>query len=707
MLSIKKIIFNILFFSVLFFSSQVFAITSNWQRTEGNEGKARFIYAGKTSGDSNNLLAGLEFSFEKDWHTYWKNSGDSGVPVAIDFSNSKNIEDIKIIWPAPKREVIYGVETFILGGDKVILPLIITPKNFNEPMELKLKASFAVCKDVCLFAEGKYEAKINPDYFNQNIKNEIEKFIAKTPKLNFNKDAEIKNIKADDSQIITEIKIKENLISKNADIFISEESKNFRFPKTKKVYYKNSEILKIFSPYETLVKGETLENKNLNFVFSNDEYSIEKNIENIQLEKSPSRKDSKEIKSKHSKSITIITAIIAALIGGLILNIMPCVLPVLSLKIFGMVKHGASDKKYIRKSFLFSTLGILFSFLLLAIGVVFLKQAGESVGWGIQFQEPYFIIFLCFILALFAANQFGLFEVLLPSKANDKINNLLDKSGDSSALGSFLTGAFATLLATPCTAPFLTTAVSFAFAGDNLTIFLIFFFMGLGLAMPYILIMIAPSLVKIFPKPGAWMLKVRIILGVLIYLTTYWLLYVLVNNAGYYVPIIVFVGIHMIFIFLWIAKIKNIYFVRVFIAIAWVIIVVLLMCHFVMTKENEVKQYHNEWIEFDEKKISEYVKKGRVVLVDVTADWCLTCKFNKLNTINPSMDFLKENKVILMRADFTKPSEKIHNFLVKNGRYAIPFNKIYGPKKPDGIILGELLDKKNLRKAVFDAIDSD
>ncbi len=701
--------FNFIFLKIIFLfliSFNANALNTNWQGTEGNEGKARFIYAGKTSGDSSTLLAGLEFNFQKDWHTYWKNSGDSGVPVAIDFSKLKNIKDIQIIWPAPKREIIYGIETYILSGDKLIIPLIITPQNSEEKINLNLNVKFAVCKEVCLFTEANFEQEIPQNYHSDNMKNEIENFIKKSPTREKNNNAEFINISANEKEIISEIKIAREFISKNADIFISEESKNFRFPKTKKSYDENNSILKITSPYEILLKGETLENKNINIVFSNEENSLEKDISEVKIAKALEEKEiskSKIVNNKTSENISILTAIIAALLGGLILNIMPCVLPVLSLKIFGMVKHGASDAKYIRKSFLFSTLGILFSFLILAIAVVLLKEAGHIVGWGIQFQEPYFIIFLCIILTLFAANQFGLFEVLLPSKANDKINNLLNKSDDSSAMGSFLTGAFATLLATPCTAPFLTTAVSFAFAGSNKIIFLIFFFMGLGLAMPYILIMIAPSIVKIFPKPGNWMIKVRIVLGILIYLTIYWLLYVLYNNAGNLVPFVIFSAIHIIFFFLWYAKKKNSEFIRIFLALIWVIASTYIISGFLIHKEIEVKKHQSEWVKFEEDKIQNYVGQGRVVLVDVTADWCLTCKFNKLKTINPMMGYLKKNNVVLMQADYTKPSAEIHNFLAKNDRYAIPFNIVYGPSKKKGVKLSEILTAEEIKKAISKA----
>ncbi len=686
----KNLIANILLFiTVIFFSSTAFAYQSPWQGTEKDEGKLRLVYAGESEGK---IYAGLEFEFKGNWHTYWKYSGDSGMPVTIENKNSENIKSIETIWPVPTRDDFYGVESWAYHNH-VIIPLVITPSDIEKDVTLNLNIKYAVCDEVCLFSESNFSNRIPSGEINEGELKRINKFIELSPAKH--DDIKFQRSEFDDKQLTIELVIPQDKLSINADMFISEATKNFRFPKPKKIYDEATSVLKFIFDYEVKLKGQTLKGKELEITLSNGENSVSQNINGnfTSNTKVPSR----------ATSTTLIAALIAAFIGGLILNIMPCVLPVISLKIFGVMKHGAKDKKFIRKSFFYSSLGIIFSFIVLALAVIILKYAGHSIGWGIQFQQPYFIIFLMLLVTLFAANQWGWFEVLLPTKLGDKINQAIENHGESTPFGNFLTGAFATLLATPCTAPFLTTAVSFAFAGSNWNIILIFIVMGFGLAFPYILLMLFPRVARSFPKPGKWMAKVKIFLGFLLYFTNFWLIYVLFNSAGYFVPIIVVTCIHVLLLLLYIAKWKNLDRVRTIAATVWVIIATFGLTHYLISGESFEKSHEDKWVNFDEQKIPEYISAGKVVYVDVTADWCLTCKFNKIRVINQMMDFFDDENVILMKADFTKPSEPIYNYLVKNGTYAIPFNKVYGPAASDGIRLKEILDQEIVRKAVFDA----
>lgn len=674
--------------TIIFFSISSFAYTSDWQGTEKQEGKLRLIYAGEKEGK---IYAGLEFEFQGNWHTYWKYSGDSGMPVTIE-NNSQNVKEIKTIWPVPTRHDFYGVESWAFDKH-VIIPLIITPEDASKNITLDLNVKYAVCDEVCLFAQSDFKNEFTSKEFDEENFKKINEFIELSPKEN----TDIKFLKAEfsDKKLEVTFNIPSDKLNKSADLFVVEASKNFRFPKPEKFYDRENETLKFTYNYEVQLKGQTLNDKDLELTLSNGENSVEYKVKPTPAKDIPH--------TEQKPQTTLLLAIIAAFIGGLILNIMPCVLPVISLKIFGVMKHGAKDKKFIRKSFFYSALGIIFSFMVLAAIIISLKLAGQEIGWGIQFQQPMFIVFLMVILTLFAANQWGWFEVLLPTKLGDKLNHAIEDHGESTPFGNFLTGAFATLLATPCTAPFLTTAVSFAFTSSNLMIVLVFLVMGLGLAFPYILLMLFPSVAKSFPKPGKWMLKVKIVLGFFLYFTNFWLLYVLFNSAGYFAPIVTISCLHVLLLLLFLSKYKNLDRLRTLAAALWVIIATFGMSYYFASGEMNEKHNEKSWVEFNENKIPEYVSKGKIVFVDVTADWCLTCKFNKIRVINKMMDFFKEEDVVLMKADFTKPNETIYNYLVKNGTYAIPFNKVYGPAAPEGIRLKEILTQEIVRKAVFDA----
>ncbi len=381
---------------------------------------------------------------------------------------------------------------------------------------------------------------------------------------------------------------------------------------------------------------------------------------------------------------------------------MPCVLPVLSLKILGVIKHGGGNESHVRSSFLMSAAGIIVSFMLLAAIVIGLKSAGTAVGWGFHFQEPIFIIILVILLNLFAANQWSLFEFRLPYWLGGAIYEKSSKHGDHTPMGNFMTGAFATLMATPCSAPFLGTAVSFALSQGAFQIITTFFMMGVGLASPYLLFAFLPRLVTKLPKPGKWMNKVKHFFGILLIATSVWLIWVLAAQLGVISAIMLTIISIVTIIVLWLGH-KRIINKTVFIIAMIIVLILSFQLPMWAAKRTEIF-YKNEaiWIKFEQEKIEGLIADGKVVFVDVTADWCLTCKFNKINVMSDDevLQVLSSDNVVAMKADYTKPSEEITQFLRSYNRYGIPFNIVYGPAKPEGIILSELLTKK----AVLDAI---
>jgi suppressor for copper-sensitivity B len=347
--------------------------------------------------------------------------------------------------------------------------------------------------------------------------------------------------------------------------------------------------------------------------------------------------------------------ILAALLGGLILNLMPCVLPVLSLKVLSVVSHGGdhANRRTVFRNFMASAAGIIFSFWVMAGGLVALKAAGGSIGWGIQFQHPGFLAFLLVVVLGFAANMWGLFEIPLPRFIANKIASRHEQ--EPTLAGHFLTGAFATLLATPCTAPFLGTAIGFALARGAYEIFAIFTFIGIGLALPYILLAVSPGLFRFMPKPGPWMVRLKRVLAIALLVTAMWLAQVLMNVTT--MPAI------------------------------------------------DPDSAASGWSKLDTAKIAPAVAEGKTVFVDVTADWCLTCKANKKFVLDTDdiKTALAAPNIVLMEGDYTQQDEGISAYLHSFGRYGIPFNVVYGPGAPDGIALPELLTKEAVTDALAEA----
>ncbi len=386
--------------------------------------------------------------------------------------------------------------------------------------------------------------------------------------------------------------------------------------------------------------------------------------------------------------------VIFAIIGGAILNIMPCVLPVLSLKLMSVVKHSEAPLRQIRFSFFATTLGILASFLTFAIFALILKATGNSFGWGLQFQNPYFLTFLVAILTLFAANLLGLFEFssqsFLANLLNKKISE--NESNHHIFLPNFLSGILAVLLATPCSAPFLGSAISFALTGDTIDIIATFLAIGFGFALPYIILIFSPKLISLIPKPGHWMITLKKVLAFCLIATILWLIYVLSNVIGPLCSCII--GLLAILVFLSF-KIKSHFWRSLAIGL---LVIAIFVVPTDFTAKQEKHANDQIWQNFSEVELEKYVAQDRVVLVDITADWCLTCKFNKLRVLHDAeiMRLLKNGTIIGLRADITKHNEEIVEFMKSKNRFAIPFNAVYGPNAREGLLTSELLSKEEL-----------
>ena len=395
----------------------------------------------------------------------------------------------------------------------------------------------------------------------------------------------------------------------------------------------------------------------------------------------------------------LLTMLGFALLGGVILNLMPCVLPVLSMKLLSVVKQGGRDRAEVRLSFLASAAGILFSFLVLASGAIGLKAAGMAAGWGIQFQQPLFLTAMALVLTFFALNLFGTFEILLPDRLA-----AVGQRADGHHLGShFLTGAFATLLATPCSAPFLGTAVGFALARGPAEILLIFATLGLGLASPYLMVAAAPGIAARLPRPGPWMVWLRRFLGLALAGTAVWLLTVLSAQIGLSGTLLAAAILAALSLTMALGRglRRPVRWAMVpVLAIAAVFGPTALVAPEARTPEASVTE---RWEPFDEDRIAELVAEGRVVFVDVTAEWCITCQVNKKLVIDTGTvtDRFEKGSVVLMQADWTLPSDMISDYLSRHERYGIPFNAVYGPGVPEPVLLPELLTVQ----AVLEALD--
>jgi len=332
------------------------------------------------------------------------------------------------------------------------------------------------------------------------------------------------------------------------------------------------------------------------------------------------------------RSLSIMTLLLLAFGGGIILNVMPCVLPVLSIKLLGLVKQSGHAHALIARNSLLSAAGIVASFLGLGALAVAAKEGGRAVGWGIQFQNPVFVMFLAVGVFLFALNLWGVFEIGIPRI----LGGFAAAYGQQeSPLAHFMSGLFATLLATPCSAPFLGTAMGFALTQPPVTILAAFAAAGAGMASPYFILAAFPRSLGWLPRPGFWMVRLKMFFGLLLAGTAAWLVWVFLQ---------------------------------------------------------QVRSTPQE--PFDESRIQTILAEGRPVLVDVTADWCVTCKYNERFVLGSGdvKAVLQKKNVLIMRADWTRRDETIRQYLAEFGRSGVPFYAFYEPGKAP-VTLSEFLTK--------------
>ena len=381
--------------------------------------------------------------------------------------------------------------------------------------------------------------------------------------------------------------------------------------------------------------------------------------------------------------------LLSALLGGIILNLMPCVLPVLSLKLFSLIKQAGESRKRLLTLGIATTAGILTSFWILAGIVAVIKAGGGNAGWGMQFQSAGFIAFMVVILTAFAMSFFGVFEIWIPGSATTRMDFTSRKQGFA---GAFFTGALLVLLSTPCSAPFLGTAMGFAFTTSTPVLFLFFTAAGVGLALPYMLVSAFPKVLKVFPKPGAWMVTLQKIMGVLLLATVVWLLWIVREQAGNF-GVGIFAAISLLSIALSFA-IGNIAppgvaFYREILAVGGSVIIL-----FVIWFASVQLVTEDGWYRYTPELIEDFAKAGRTVFIDATADWCITCKANEAAVLNRedfrrAMDSLN---VALVKADWTRETPEVTKLLRSMGKSGVPAYAIYpAGDQSKQIVLPELL----------------
>lgn len=659
-------------------------LATPWSETEHTQ--VRLIAATTGTGSAASVPLGLHFRMAKGWKIYWRSPGDAGFPPRPDWTGSQNLASATLAWPAPKRFSVLGFET-VGYYDEVVLPITASVTEPGKPLDLKAKVNFLTCDEICIpytvdlaLAVPAGPAGVSPHAHLVN------RFAAQVPGDGRSVGLTIKRA---DFVSGTTPTLRITAVGTQTfaapDAFIEGPSE-LAFAKPRVTLRDQGRRAVLEVPFNGLkdLKGG-LVGIPLTITLVDGARAVERALP---VGTAPAG-------GTAEAGVSLAPILLFALLGGFLLNLMPCVLPVLSLKLLGVVGHGGGEVRTVRLSFLASAAGILASFAVLAGGLIAVKATGAVVGWGIQFQHPWFLIALTLVITLFACNLWGFFEIGLPRWIAD----LGEKSSHVHGLGGhFLTGAFATLLATPCTAPFLGTAIGFALMRGAGEIVVVFMVLGLGLALPYLAVAAAPKIATRLPRPGPWMPRFKVVLGVALAATAAWLISVLAAQAGTPTALVIAFITIAIGAVLWLRhrrpeRLGSAAVVATAVLAAAAFFVPTGLATLTTPPAPPQKAQADFWQPFDQARISTLVAAGKTVFVDVTADWCLTCQVNKSLVLSKGEVFkrLTSDGVVPMQADWTRPNDAIARYLAEYGRYGIPFNAVYGPGAPEGIVLSEIL----------------
>lgn len=603
--------------------------------------RVRLVAAVSAAGDAKTLPFGVEIALQPGWKTYWRSPGDAGFPPQVEIAGSQNVAAADLAFPVPHRFELFGLQTFGYG-EKVLFPLHVIPERPGEAVSLRAHLRYLVCEQICI----PYEHDLRLDLpAGSPILSEDAAAISEAEALVPDDGARarwrITTLRLEGDTLVAAAE-SEGVPFQAPDLLV-EAPNGLIFGKPATMLEDNGRVAHFTLPLQRLDGGPDPATSELTLTLLDGSHGLEQRVVAATFAGTGS-----------SQLPTLWPMLLVALLGGLVLNVMPCVLPVLMLKLSKVLEKAGRARHETRAGFVASAAGIVSTFMLLALILIVLKRAGAEIGWGIQFQQPIFLGALAVLCLAFAANVWGWFQVPVPAFAGGLADMADAAEAKSPRHAAFLQGVLAAILATPCSAPFVGTAVGFALSQGSVEIALIFTALGLGLATPYLAIAAFPALVAWLPRPGRWMIWLKRLLGLSLFGTALWLLAVLAQQTGLLQKSAVDDGIG--------------------------------------------------WHSFEEAAIAAEVAKGQVVFVDVTAEWCLTCRANKEFVLkrDPVLMALREKNLTPMLADWTNPDPLISAYLASFGRYGIPMNVVYGPKAPQGIVLPELLTSE----AVMDALQA-
>ena len=672
------------------------AVAQNYQGKELVKASLLANTAGIVPGKPFNV--GLLLRMAPGWHTYWKYSGDAGLPTEIKWNLPPGWKVGDIQWPIPLKTIDPGDILTYGYQDEVLLIQEITPPEKIDTSETKLSAQvdWLVCEKICIPGGASLALEL-PVSTSAEPKNTdlFARYLRLLPKRFPDANTATSNWIRTGNDFLLKISSEQIANYQTIDFFPLPQGNTVVGHPSIDSRTGNEIVFKI--PVESADKS--LSSMPGLIVFA----ARENGNDRTAWEIGPAQA-AVAAASVPQPSRGLATFLFFGFIGGLILNLMPCVLPVISLKIFGFIKHAGLDRRGVFRNGVAFIAGIFVWFIGLALLLIALKSAGHQITWAAQFTNPYFVLVLSVIVLVFALDLFGVFEITLPQALTHRMLHSADREGEA---GSFFQGLFATALATPCTAPFLGTAIGFAFTQSSGVIVLMFAAVAAGMSAPYFLLSAQPAWMKFLPQPGPWMVHVKQFMGFLLLATLLFLIYVLGAQRGLEGAIWASCFLLVVAIACWM---KGAFIVPTASAAKRGVVVLLILLlllgsgsYFIGDKfraatPDLVQVQQNDWQAFTPEKLQSERDQGHAVFVDFTAAWCLTCKFNEKAVLENSevRDAFQRHGVVKLKADWTNGDPVITKLLQQFGRPGVPLYVLYPGKSQEPIVVPELLTKNIL-----------
>ena len=661
------------------------------------------------------LQIGLKLQHIPKWHTYWRNPGDSGLPTQIDWTLPAGGSIGEIEWPAPKRLPIGPLVNFGYEGE-LLLPLRFTaPADARPGQELKLRAQaqWLVCHDVCIPESGTLElrlpvvaADVTPGGTAHTALFERAAAARAVPLRGWTA-----SVQQQGRELLLELQAdKTPAALPKVEVFpfaeqVLENARHALFTTPRGYALKLRLMADAAVPAE--LRGVVVAANGAAAPWGGSSPMAEfsaplRSVAAIQLPDGARALDGEVGAPASAAGIGLGIALLLAFVGGMILNLMPCVFPVLSIKLLGLAKQTGEPAALRTHALAYGT-GVLLSFLALALALIALQAAGAAVGWGFQLQEPGLVFVLALLFFAIGLNLMGAYEIanLLPQRA-------AAWRAKRPAADAFACGVLAVVAASPCTAPFMGAALGFALTQSPAAALAVFAALGLGMALPYMALAVAPGWRQRLPKPGPWMERLKQGLAFPMFATAVWLLWVLGQQTGVSAMargLMALVGLALL---LWLAHVGALRSAFGKGATALALAGLLAWSWPAETPESSQTASRGApqvaeggWLPYDEAALAQFAAEGRPVFVDFTAAWCVSCQVNKrlvLNTDEVQQAFARAN-VVLVRADWTRRDAVITQALARLGRNGVPVYVLHRPGR-EPLLLPEILSTGIVKEAL-------